>query len=204
MNINEDLNEFFNYEDMAIMIYGEAATGKTTFCLIAAIEYAKQGKVIFLDTENSFSIERIKQLYPDYKKIINNIFLFKINNFSEQKNQFNKLKEITKSSKAKLIIIDTIGMHYRIALKKDPSNINKEMAKQLGLLSDISKEIPVLMTNQIYHTLNNETKMVGGNMLKNFSKCLIQLKKDPRRIVLQKPEQKEMFFKIIKEGITKI
>ncbi|MAG50627.1 hypothetical protein CL621_03225, partial [archaeon] len=116
MKISKDLDEFFNYKDIAIMIYGEAATGKTTFCLIAAIKYAKQGKVIFLDTENSFSIERIKQLYPDYKKIINNIFLFKINNFNEQKNQFNRLKEIIKSSKAKLIIIDTIGMHYRIAL----------------------------------------------------------------------------------------
>ncbi len=204
MKISKDIDEFFNYKDMAIMIYGEATTGKTTCCLLAAIEYAKQGKVIFLDTENSFSIERIKQLCPDYKKIINNIFLFKINNFDEQRKQFNKLKEIIKSSKAKLVIIDTIGMHYRVILKKDPSSINREMAKQLELLSDISKEIPVLMTNQVYHTLENEIKMVGGNMLKNFSKCLIELKKDPRRIVLQKPEQKEMFFKLMEKGITKI
>jgi len=203
MKVCKDLDEFFNY-NTSIMIYGEATTGKTTCCLLTAIEYTKKGKVIFLDTENSFSIERIKQLCPNYKSRLNNILLFKINNFDEQRKQFNKLKEIVKSSKAKLVIIDTIGMHYRIVLKKDPYSINKEMDRQLRILNEISKEIPVLITNQVYHTFDGEIKMVGGNMLRNWSKCLIKLQKNPRKIILQKPEKKEMFFKMIERGIIKI
>ncbi len=171
---------------------------------MAAIKYAKQGKVIFLDSEDSFSIERVKQLCTDYKKIINNILLLKIKNFDEQTKQFNKLKEIVKSSKAKLLILDTIGMHYRVSLKKDPHSTNKEMDRQLRMLNEISKEIPVLITNQVYHNFSGETRMVGGDMVKNWSKCLIELKKEPRKIILKKPEQKEMFFKIEETGIIKI
>ena len=45
------------------LIYGPAAAGKTTYCLLTSISMAKKGKkVMFIDTENGFSIERLKQL----------------------------------------------------------------------------------------------------------------------------------------------
>ena len=43
--------------------------------------------------------------------------------------------------------------------------------------------------------------MVGGDMFKNWSKKLIKLEKDPRKIILEKPNNKQIYFKIVKEGI---
>ena len=49
-----DLNKwlFGGYEtDIASVIYGGSGTGKTNFCLLAAVSQAKKGnKVIFIDT----------------------------------------------------------------------------------------------------------------------------------------------------------
>ena len=37
-------------------LYGSAGSGKTNFCLLAAVSQAKKGqKVIFIDTEGGFS-----------------------------------------------------------------------------------------------------------------------------------------------------
>ena len=61
-----DLNKWLHggYEDDVVtVIYGEAASGKTNFCLMAAVSQAKKGnKVIYVDTEGGFSVERVKQL----------------------------------------------------------------------------------------------------------------------------------------------
>ena len=72
------------------LIYGPAASGKTTYCLSASIFMAKKGaKVIFIDTENGFSIERLKQLCGgDYRKIIDNLFLLTNSISSSKVNPF--------------------------------------------------------------------------------------------------------------------
>ena len=63
---NEPIKELIEkYESGRLtMIYGNAASGKTTSCLLAAIACARNnGKIIFVDTENSFDSDRLKQLY---------------------------------------------------------------------------------------------------------------------------------------------
>jgi len=61
-----DLNKwlFGGYEnDIVSVIYGGPGSGKTNFCMLAAVSQAKKGnKVIFIDTEGGFSSERVKQL----------------------------------------------------------------------------------------------------------------------------------------------
>ena len=61
-----DLNKwlFGGYDkDIITTIYGPAGSGKTNFCLLAAVSQAKkQKKVIYIDTEGGFSIDRVKQL----------------------------------------------------------------------------------------------------------------------------------------------
>ena len=63
------------YEADAITtIYGPAGAGKTNLALLAALDIAKQGKkVIFVDTEGGFSVSRLKQLLPEYKKLLDKI-----------------------------------------------------------------------------------------------------------------------------------
>lgn len=66
------------------------------------------------------------------------------------------------------------------------SEVNRKLAKQLRSLNEIARKqnIPVIVTNQVYSTFtqnsddqNFERKvsMVGGDLLKYWSKCLIEL-----------------------------
>jgi len=203
---NIDLDNFLNngYKDVTI-IYGPAASGKTTLALLASLELAKQKKrVLFLDTENGFSIERIKKMNPLYKELLDYIFLFKINNFQEQGERIEEINKIV--NKFSLIVIDTIGNYYREELKKDVNKINREMEKQLRTLKSFSKNfnIPIIITNQVYTNIHKkEIDLVGGNMVRDFSNTLLELKRDPRKVVMKKPEQKEMYFKIVDIGIVK-
>jgi DNA repair protein RadB len=102
-----DLNKFLHggYEsDVISVIYGGSGTGKTNFCLLATISQAKRGKkVIFIDTEGGFSVERVKQIVEnwkngnneiDYSEVLKNILLLKPVSFKEQKESF---KELLKS-----------------------------------------------------------------------------------------------------------
>ena len=57
-------------------IYGPAASGKTTLALMACVEAAKEGKkVLFIDTEEGFSVDRFKQISGDVYLLKNIIIL---------------------------------------------------------------------------------------------------------------------------------
>ena len=121
--------------DIITTIYGPAGSGKTNFCLLAAISTHKRNKkTIYIDTEGGFSLERLKQLTPNWKKVLNNTVFLKPTTFSEQKQAFKKLKEITEKNIG-LIIVDTIAMLYRLELGNDKNQeINRELGRQLNHL----------------------------------------------------------------------
>lgn len=201
-------------KDIITTIYGPAGSGKTNLMILASINMARnKKKVIYIDTEGSFSIERLKQIAPDYNKVIENIVFLKPVSFEEQKNSFDKLRDLV-NDKIGLIIVDTISMLYRLELGKsnDIYNVNSELGRQLSYLSEISrkKNIPVLLANQVYSSFENKDKvnMVGGDLLKYSSKCLLELQATPagnRRVILKKhrsiAEEKEIVFKIVETGI---
>ena len=166
-------------------IYGNAASGKTTCCLLAALSSAKKDKVIFVDTESGFDVKRIEQLDPVYNKVLNNIFLIQPKSYQEQHDTIIKLKEICDNDKIKLIIVDTIGNYYRNILNDDPSKVNKMLINQMKTLVRIARDLNkiVIVTNQVYAKMNsnNEITMVGGNIVLNMSKCIIELNKTDLR-----------------------
>lgn len=227
-----DLNNWLygGYEnDIITTIYGPAGSGKTNFCILACVSQAKKGKkVIFIDTEGGFSTERFKQIAgPDYEDVLKNVLILKPTSFQEQrKNFYSFLKEINTNSNIGLIIIDSMTMLYRLEIgdANEEKNdfrikvINKELAKHLSILSEIAriKFIPVLVTNQIYYEFIKDddierekvAKMVGGDLLKYWSKCLIELQSNggKRTAILKKHRsmpEKELPFVIINEGIKK-
>lgn len=200
--------------DIITTIYGPAGSGKTCLCLLCATGIARKNKkIIYVDTEGNFSLERLKQIAPDYKKILQKIVFLRPTSFEDQKKSFEKLKEIV-NEKIGLIVVDTIAMLYRLELGKneDVYEVNRELGKQLSYLTEIArkKNIPVLITNQVYSDFENKDKVniVGGDLLKYGSKCLIELQITPsgnRRAVLRKhrsiAEEKEIIFKIVEGGI---
>ncbi len=196
------LNEFLDLKSGINLVYGEAATGKTTLALMLAYDFSKFSKVIFIDTENGFNFERFKQISQEYyEKCLKNILLFKVNNFDEQIKIVNDLEKIKNTN---LIIIDTIGSHYRNELKGNVKETNAkfiEMFKTLRLLN--KKGINVFLNNQVYRNFdNNKIESVGGKTVKNFSRVMIRLEKNPRKIIKEKPSEIEYLFEIGNDGIN--
>jgi DNA repair protein RadB len=215
-----DLNKwlFGGYEnDIVTVIYGDSGTGKTTFCLLAAVSQAKKGnKVIYIDTEGGFSAERIKQLSgEDYNKVLENILLLKPTNFNEQKKAFDDLLKYLKDE-VSLIIVDGMTILYRLdfaaAREKEAGEmqkINAELVRQMRTLAEIARkrEIPVLITNQVYKW-EEERKMVGGDILRYWGKCHIDIEIDKgRRVAVLKKHrsmpEKKIEFEITGTGIKK-
>jgi len=200
-------------KDIVTTIYGPAGSGKTTFCLLAAIHLPKDKKILFIDTEGGFSVSRLSQLMPDSKLFLERIFFLKPTNFEEQKQTFQKVSDMV-NQKFGLIIVDTISSLYRVERGvnngEDIYDLNRELGKQIGLLVEISrkKDIPVLLTNQVYADFEDKTRvsMVGGDILKYGSKCLIELQSNNghRKAILRKHRslpEREVEFKIEEKGI---
>ena len=205
-------------KDVITTIYGPAGSGKTVLCLLCSINIARSGKkVIYVDSEGGFSIERLRQIAShinwDYKKIMDNIIFLKPTSFEEQKKSFEKLKGLV-NDKIGLIVVDTIAFLYRLELGKSEEvyDVNRELGKQISCLTEIArnKNIPVLVTNQVYTDFDakDRVNIVGGDILKYGSKCLLELQITPnnnRRAVLRKHRslepEKELVFKIVDGGI---
>lgn len=223
-----DLNKFLQggYEkDIITTIYGPGGSGKSNFIMCVCVSQAKKGnKVLFIDTEGSFSIERFKQIHAgeksDIEKDIANVLLLNPTNYREQEECFTKINKYISSNEISLIIVDSIGILYRLELSdaietKDNDNIKKvngKMAKQLMVLNEIArkKNIPVIVTNQVYSNFGkeNDVNMVGGDLLKYWSKCLIELQNSfgKRKLILRKHRsliEKEMYFEIVNSGIKR-
>jgi len=191
------------YKREITMIYGGAATGKTTFCLICALDLANKGdRVLFVDTENSFSVERSRQIKENFNYLTHNIFVFKINNFKQQKTFFDRLEDMIKNGNFSTLIIDTLSMYYRKELNEDAYKANREMDREFVILKKIAKKIPVIITSQVYSNLEGGIMSVGGEMFRNKCGCLIELRKNEHReLEIKKPIKHTLNFKIVNEGI---
>jgi len=212
------LDEFLEggYEKDAITtIYGPSGSGKTNLMVMAAVEATKKNKkIIYIDTEGGFSITRLKQICPEYEKVMPHILFLKPTTFEEQKQCFAKLKNLV-NDKIGLIIIDTISMLYRLVRVQDVQEVNRELGIQIGYLTEIARKqkIPILMTNQVYTSfdLKDKVNMVGGDLIKYGSKCLIELQTGhtgKRKAILRKHRsiagEKETYFRISAQGIEPI
>ena len=228
-----DFNKWLygGYEkDVITMIAGPAGSGKTNFTILASCSQAKKGnKVIFIDTEGGFSVERVKQIVGENSsEILENIFLLEPTNFEEQKKAFNGLLNQLKNKQIGLIVVDGMAMLYRLELGdaihlKDDfkiKQVNMEVAKQMRTLAEIARKrnIPVIITNQVYGEFVSEedwkkgvrgsVNIVGGDLFKYWSKCIVELKNNngKRKAVLLKHRslaEKELSFIISNKGIFK-
>jgi DNA repair protein RadB len=228
-----DLNKWLygGYEkDIITMIVGPAGSGKTNFTVLAACSQARKGnKVIFIDTEGGFSVDRIKQIVGEgFEGILGNILVLSPTSFKEQKESFSNLLDKIKKEHVSLIVVDGMATLYRLELGEAAKSgdeekireVNGSIAQQMRILAEISRrqKIPVIITNQVYSEflseeewkkgLERKVNFVGGDLLKYWSKCIIELKNEnrKRRAVLVKHRslpEKEMSFEIKDMGIFK-
>ena len=193
--------------------YGEPGTGKTNLCLLAALSCVENGgNVTYIDTEGSFSLERLKQLCPSkWPAVLKRIELLEPKEFKEQDSVIKSLA----GKKTDLIIFDSAVSLYRLEYsdpKVEVLTASRELSRQISILSKLAREkvIPVIITA---HTFRNwksgKTEIVGGDTLKYWSKSIISLEKtgrtSERRATVVKhrslPEGGSVKFLITQNGI---
>jgi len=190
-------------------VFGEAGTGKTNFCLQASRECANLGKkVAFIDSEG-VSIERLKQICTDYnfKKILSKItFLNPISLEDQEK----LIKGTNKLNNLGLIVLDTFNMFHRIEFEEDEKVANRSLNRQITDLQLIArkKDVPVVISGQVYTAENGEIKPFAGRGIEHMAKTIIRLDKTgigKRQATIIKhrsiPEGRKAFFTITQKGL---
>src|SRR3989338_4461812 len=116
--LDENIGGFKNGE--ITMIYGPHASGKTTICLLISSLLSTLGKkVIYIDTEKSFSVERIAQLHKENcMEALKNILILKADDFDKQHIFTKKLLK----ENFDLLVIDSLTNNYRQCDKKIDAN----------------------------------------------------------------------------------
>jgi len=213
IRIHKDLDELLggSLQPRSIThIYGSPGAGKTNIALMAAVNAAKEGKVIYIDAEGGFSVERLKQIAGEQvDEVLKNIILIEPTEFDEQKVAINRLNEIVPNSAAKLVIVDSIAVLYRLVEDQDIKDFGRQLAKLLRIARKY--DIPILITNQIYTDIDSgKVVPISGDVIRYWAKISIELEKRDsfRTAILRKhkflPENMRMEFRITQKGMETI
>jgi len=199
--------------DAITNIYGPPGSGKTNVMLSAALACCESGKkVLYIDTEGSFSLERFEQI-GGTDKHLRGVKFIQVYTWAEQLRAVKELEKLVDRSVG-LIVIDSMVALYRLELdSKNFEDINKQLATQYSILSRITRteHIPVIITNQVY-SKEGQTEMTSRAIAKYWSKTLVELRrteKDNHRLaILRKhrslPEGRQMEFAITKDGMKQV
>jgi DNA repair protein RadA len=174
--------------------FGEFGSGKTQVGHLLAVNCQKMdptANAIYIDTENTFRPERIKQfaegLGLDYEKVLKNIKVAKAYNSDHQMLLAEKISEIINEEKlnVKVIIVDSLTAHFRAefigrgTLADRQQKINRHMHTLLKLAD--MHNICVYVTNQVQSDpaqfFGDPTKAVGGHIVAHASTFRIYLRK---------------------------
>jgi len=158
------------------LLYGEAGTGKTNFCLQLAREATlhSKGKVAYVDSEG-VSMERLSQIAGEQaQKVAKNILFYSPQSLDEQVRMVKALDKIKDPS---LIVVDSLNMYYRLELPTiGGDEVGRALTNILGALLKISRahDVPVVVTGQVY-SADEGSKAFGGRIMEHIVKSIVRL-----------------------------
>jgi len=165
--------------DAITNVYGPAGSGKTNIALAATLACLKSKRVVYVDTEGSFSIERFRQM-KGTDKDLKNILMIHVHDWKEQHKKILELEKLLEKEKdIGLVVVDSLVALYRLELEeKNFQAVNKQLATQYSIFSKIVRKynIPVLVTNQVY-SKGDQIELTSRQIARYWSKTLIELKK---------------------------
>ncbi|HSQ53470.1 MAG TPA: AAA family ATPase [Acidobacteriota bacterium] len=199
------------------LIYGEAETGKTSLTVQCAVNCARRGiKSLFLDTDGTFSYERLSQIAEyDYKKISPFMIIMRPITFHEQSDAIDHLEKVI-TNKFGLIIVDTITSLYRVEFDDTEVYVtNRELNRQLAVLTELAKTrgVAVLVVSQVRGVLSGdsiEMRPVATRVLNYWSEVVLDMKQTGQTRVINVLREKHpsikgtgnVYIKIESSGIT--
>ena len=207
-------------------LHGAFGSGKTQvgFQLAVNVQLPPEkgglnGSCIFLDAENTFRPDRIKQMAEakglDPKKILENIYVARCYNSDHQMVLTEKVGEMIKEKNVKLLTVDSVTSNFRadfigrgeLAIRQQ--KLNRHL-HALQRLSDVYN-IAIYITNQVMSRpdilFGDPTAPIGGHILGHFSTHRIYLRKSKgntriaRMIDSPNLPEGETIFTVTPEGI---
>lgn len=176
--------------------FGEFGSGKTQIGHILAVntqllKNEKNPVAVYIDTENTFRPERIKQLAEgaglDPNKVLKNIKVAKAYNSDHQMLLAEKIEDLIKKQglNVKTVIVDSLTAHFRAefigrgTLADRQQKLNRHMHVLLKL-ADVNN-LCVYVTNQVMAKpdmfFGDPTQAIGGHIVAHTSTFRIYLRK---------------------------
>jgi len=160
-----------------IQMYGEPASGKSSVCILSAVQCLRTGRaVIYIDTEG-FSIERFRQVAgTGAETLAEKLYIYEPTGFDQQGVIIAGLDDVVREKDIGLIVVDSVTALYRMELEKGKDVLQK-LSRQVLLLLGLGKryQIPVIITNQVYMDMARNTYAgLGGTALEHISKTIVR------------------------------
>lgn len=173
------------------LIYGEAATGKTTTVIQAATNAARMSfKVLYIDSDHSFTQQRFHQIAKESSKEISELIMFFLpESFTEQRKIIQSLENYVTPSLG-LVIVDSISSLYRAAFSTADSvfSLNRDLSGQLAYLGELCSKsgLACVITSQVHARLTlplSDVEPVARRAVLHFPRMILRLKNTPKAYV---------------------
>jgi DNA repair protein RadA len=176
--------------------YGEYGSGKSQFChqLCVNVQLPPErgglnGAALYVDTENTFRLERIiqmaKHLGLDPEQVAKNIIYAEAFTSDHQMFLLENADEVIKNNNIKLIIVDSLTAHFRSEyigremLASRQQKLNKHMHKLISLARAFNAV--AVVTNQVMakpdQFFGDATHPIGGHIVGHTSHTRIYLRR---------------------------
>jgi DNA repair protein RadB len=171
------------------LIYGEAATGKTTTVIQAATSAAGMGlKVLYVDSDRSFTQQRFQQITKTkFQTASELIMLFLPETFAEQRALVESVENYVTPSLG-MVIVDSVSSLYRAAFSRTESifMLNRDLSRQLAYLGELSatSKIACIITSQVHARLTppvGDIEPVARRALFHFPRAILRLRNTPKQ-----------------------
>ncbi|WP_321422941.1 DNA repair and recombination protein RadA [uncultured Methanobacterium sp.] len=209
-------------------VFGEFGSGKSQISheIAVTVQLPPEkgglcGECVFIDTENTFRPERIKQIAEgfnlDVEEVLGKIHIARAFNSAHQILMADKVNElIQKGVNIRLVIVDSLTSHFRAEYvgRESLANRQQKLNQHLHTLQNIANtyNVAVFVTNQVQARpdafFGSPTKAIGGHVLGHASTYRIWLKKGlaGKRIarLMDSPHlpEGEAVFKVVTEGVV--
>jgi len=210
--------------------YGEYGSGKSQIChqLCVNVQLPPErgglnGSALYVDTENTFRLERIvqmaKHLGLDPEQVTKNIIYAEAYTSDHQMFLLENADEVIKANNVKLIIVDSLTAHFRSEyigremLASRQQRLNKHMHKLIALARAFNAV--AVVTNQVMAKpdvfFGDAIHPIGGHIVGHTSHTRLYLRKashGPVRIarLVSSPylPEGEEIFKVTENGIEDV
>lgn len=176
--------------------YGEFGSGKSQLChqLCLTVQLpieqgGLEGVALYIDTENTFRIERVKQIAPrfnlDPAEALQNVVYAEAYTSNHQTVLLENADQVIKENNVRLIIVDSVTSHFRSeylgreTLAPRQQQLNRHLHKLVRLSRAFNTA--AVVTNQVLSQPNSfsarDVSPIGGHIMGHTSRDRLYLRR---------------------------